>query len=223
VSKNPTGQLLSEIRRLLGAGLPPSLTSASAASDLYEAYLFTRVVRAAIVEGASVSYENVDGSRPSHFTFRTSPGHIHSTAHAYTHAVIVFPNQPVLEAHVGVRVAGKSRVLHECDVALIRQTEAESCRQWRTDPRSSQLELAIEAKYYVSSDLELGLGRAFIGLKADLSAQLACFVTNSTSTSIMRLLTARNCDWQDEVLPQTPGAVRLEGLLHNFFHRYKAR
>src|SRR6266540_1961782 len=78
----------------------PSLTTDSHASDLFEAYVFTLILLAADDLGASISYEDVFGRRPSRFVFRTSPGYIYSTERSYCHALIDFPGKPPLEAHV---------------------------------------------------------------------------------------------------------------------------
>lgn len=126
-------QLLAQIRSAL-TPLPPSLTNSSQGSDLFEAYILTLILQASRSEGATISYENVFGSAPNQFYFRTSPGHIYSTRHPYTHAVIDFGQRPPLEAHLGIRVSGRSQVLHECDVAVLDRSEAQECRQNRTEP-----------------------------------------------------------------------------------------
>ena len=105
-------RLLAEVQAAL-APLPPSLRASVQGSDLFEAYLFTLVVEAARGEGATVTFETVGGTSPKEIFLRTSPGHIYSALHQYTHAVIDFAGRPPLEGHVGIRVAGKSQVLHE--------------------------------------------------------------------------------------------------------------
>jgi len=155
--------------------------------------------------------------------FRTSPGYIFSTAHAYTHAIITFPNKPPLEAHVGVRVVGKSRVLHECDVAVIEQAEAETCRQRQVPPRSSKVLIAVECKFY-STPLQLYLARAFLGLASDLSVKEAIFVTNTSSDSIEKLLSGRAQKWEHKLTPSSAKEVlRLKHEFQNAFKTYKAK
>jgi hypothetical protein len=216
-------ELLSEISLQLGHAIAPSLTSISAASDLFEAYLFSLVLRAAQREGAAVSYENVDGdTSPSTFVFRTSPGNIASRTHPYTHAIISFPEKPDLEVHVGVKVSGSSGVLHECDVAVISRGEARDCRKrsvpgfWVT-PRSSELVLAIECKFYAPSSSLLGQARSFIGLVSDLSAKTdRYFVFNISSKSAERLLEKKRTSlkWAGNVFPASANEV---GRVLNFF------
>src|SRR5260370_42555614 len=98
--------LLQAIQAGLGPAISPSLTTASAGSDIFEAYVLTIILEAAEAEGGAISFRNVDGSIPTIFTFRTSPGHIWWNNQPYTHAEIQFSNLPLLEAHTGVYVSG---------------------------------------------------------------------------------------------------------------------
>lgn len=213
--------ILNRIQAALGVAITPSLTASSAGNDLFEAYVFSLIVEAATEEGASVTFEGVTGGISSIFTFRTSPGYISSTAHDYSHAVIAFPNKPPLEAHVGIYVAGKSGVLHECDVAVVDRAEAQACRANQVSPRSVKVLMAAECKFYTSTP-DLGLGRGFLGLNSDLSKE-CFFVMNISSRSIERLLSQRlkhRC--REQVVPANAGAVSL--LFHSFrstFHEYR--
>lgn len=214
--------LLTQIQATLGSAVSPNLTTASDASDIFEAYVFSLVIEAAKIEEASVTYRDVFGCTPSIFVFRTSPGYIFSRNQAYTHAVITFLNKPPLEAHIGVRVVGRSGVLHECDVAVIEQAEAETCRQRQVPPRSSKVLIAVECKFY-STPLQLYLARAFIGLASDLSAREPIFATNSYSDSLEKLLSARGKMWEHNLAPSAPDKVmRLRHKFQHAFQYYKA-
>src|SRR5690349_8338477 len=114
--------LLSEVTNVFGQAVMTSHTSQSDAADLYELYVFSLVIEAAVEEGATFEFRDVFGKVPTSLVFRTSPGEISSKAHPYTHAVIQFPNKPVLECHIGIYVGGQSDVRHECDVAVLYQT-----------------------------------------------------------------------------------------------------
>jgi hypothetical protein len=94
----PLQDLLTQIQQAIGPALSPSLTSASAGSDIFEAYILSIILDAAEAEGATITFCNVDASFPEVFTFRTNPGHIWSTAQQYTHAEIQFVGVPLLEA-----------------------------------------------------------------------------------------------------------------------------
>jgi len=217
-----TDELLAEITTALGATLPPTLSSASAVSDLFEAYVFTLVIRAAQAEGATVTYRDVTGAAAQAFVFRTSPGYIWSASQAYTYAVLQFPGQEPLEAHVGVRVAGKSGVLHEFDICVIRQSEADTARQNQVHPRSSKVVIGVECKFYTTT-LTLGLARAFIGLGSDVSTKNVVFVTNTESESVQRLLTARGEQWAHRVVPASVVDVeRMRNELQSAFKYFKA-
>jgi hypothetical protein len=214
--------LLNEINGTFGSAISPSLSTASDTSDIFEAYVFSLVIEAARTEGATITYRNVLGNTPAVFVFRTSPGYIFSTNQSYTHAIISFQNKAPLEAHIGVRVVGKSDVLHECDVAVIEQAEAETCRQRQVPPRSSKVLIAIECKFY-STPLQLHLARAFIGLTTDLSASKPVFVTNSSSNSLEKLLSGRGRAWEHNLAPSA--SVEVMRLRHKFqdaFQKYKA-
>lgn len=216
-------ELLNEIRSTLGATLVPNLTTTSAASDIFESYIFSIALRAASEEGASITFENVDGSQTNTLTFRTSPGHVWSSAQPYSHAIIQFAGKPDLEAHIGIYVTGKSSVLHEADIAVLSRIEAMTCRQNRVAPRSSSLVLTVECKFYTTS-LGLGLARGFIGLCTDFTGDRCFFVTNTSSDSVERLLAHQRRKWEHRVVPS--GAVpvsRLKSSFQEVFKNFKAR
>jgi hypothetical protein len=218
-------QLLAEIQVALGQAVVPSLTVASATDDLYEAYLFCLALRAADDEGASIKLQCRNGGVPTPFIFRTSPGHLGSHRHNYGYAEISFRRCPVLEAHVSVRVSGHSHVLHECDISVLLQDEADICRRGPdlVAPRSSKLVIAIEAKYY-TRDVPLHLGRGFLGLTRDLSTDKVFFVANREGRSVEKLLAHKKQLWEHNINPTEPKAVaRFKNALQTAFKDYKAR
>jgi len=215
--------LLKAIDTALGSAVAPGLSTSSAISDLFEAYIFGLVVKAAQAEKGNVEYYDVHGSVATTFVFRTSPGQLFSAAHPYTYASIEFPGKELLEAHVGVRVAGKSTVLHELDVCVLTHAEATTSRLYHVPPRSRSLELAIECKYY-TTNLALGLARSFIGLDTDLSTTECFFVSSNSSESVEALLTSRARKWDSKILPANSRNVeRLRNAFQIVFQRYKAR
>lgn len=219
----PIAALLAEVEATLGPALPPSLGPASDGSDVFEAYVFSILLDAADVEGANVSFENVDGSTPAIFTFRTSPGHIWSNAQQYTHAVLMFPDTPPLEAHLGVYVTGKSGLIHEADILVLLAEEAQACRDNQVPPRSKRAQIAAECKFYTGL-LSLGLARGFVGLCSDLSARECFFVTNSSSDSVQKLLMHQRKKWQSLVVPSSNIAVeRLRNSFQDVFKDFKAK
>lgn len=213
--------LASEIRSALRP-LPPSLTGASAGSDLYEAYLLTLIIRAARQEKAKISYGTVSGNPARQFVFRTSPGNLYSTAQNYTHVIIQFDGKPDLEAHVGVYVTGRSQVPHECDVVVLDRDDAENCRRSNSHPRRSSVVFSVEAKFY-SDTLPLPLGRGFIGLARDMVFYRTCFVATTSSATVTRLLTNHRAQWFHNVNARSQESADLVAYFAGEFRRYKAR
>jgi hypothetical protein len=216
-------QLIAAIIQSLQQSVDSIITDPLESSDLFEAYIFTLTVEAAQSQGATVTYEQIGKDGAQEFVFRTSPGHIYSTQQPYTYAVIEFTDAPPLESHLGIRVSGKSLVLHECDIAVIRREEGNRCRLEMTAPRSSTVIAAIEAKFY-GANLKLSLAREFVGLASDLSAKHPCFVANIHSDSVARLLAFdKNRAWYDSVVPNSAEANRLISFLSDVFYRYRVR
>ena len=217
--------LLDEIRQALGQAVSPSLTTESDISDIYEGYIFVVLLEAARTEGAQVGFSSIQGGAINHFVFRTSPGYLNSQRQDYGYAKIRFPRCPALEAHLGVRVAGQSNVLHECDVSVLDQGEADLCRRAGPTlaPRSARVRIAVEAKYYTTA-LGLHLGRNFLGLVRDLSADNAFFVFNREAESVERLLAHKKQQWDHNIVPENGVPVdRLRGAFQVAFKNYKAR
>lgn len=214
-----SSNLLNEIDTLLG-GVNVSYTSASATNDLYEGFVFALVIQAAKAAGASVTYETVHGAPTSDLVFRTSPGMLYSVVQPYTHAVLQFDKLDALEVHVGVRVQGRSKVLHECDVLVLSQSEAALSRGKSVAPRGSKCLLAVECKFY-ASPLGLALAREFHGLHSDLAVQFPHFVSNLRSRSVERLLTSLRRKWEGDVRPSAKEATYLEGAFREAFKHYQ--
>lgn len=218
----PLADLLSAIDTSL-VNLPTNLTTQSAGGDVFEAYIFGIILDAAENEGASVTFRNRDGSIPTQFLFRSSPGHLYSAAQNYTYARIQFPNVPLLEAHLGVYVSGKSQLIHEADVVVLASPEADLSRNNSVPPRSHQCILTIECKFY-ASNIPLFLGRGFVGLYSDLSARESFFVTNSGSDSVQKLLVHKRLKWESQIQPvQAVNVERFRNAVQEVFKDYKAK
>jgi hypothetical protein len=214
-------ELIAEIEAVLG-NVAPNITTATALCDTFEVFVLSVVVDAARRAGATVTYRNVVTAFNGTFTFRTGPGNIYSTAHPYTHAQIQFPDCELLEAHVGIYASGVSGVRHECDVAVLTFSEAENCRRQEVHPRCSALWIAAECKFY-SSALDVDLGRSFLGLVKEIHKPDRFFVTNSSASSLERLLAHHTIRWQKEIIPANPGLVnRLRSSFEEVFQNYVA-
>lgn len=216
-----TAGLLQSVQANLGAAA--SYTTASAAHDIYEGFLFSIAVATARKYGATVHYEDSTGAKTSDLLFRTSPGQLYSTRHAYTHAVVEFGRAPTLEVHIGVMVQGSSGVPHECDVLVLDAEEAALCRRVPTSPRASKCLLAIECKYY-AAHLPLGQARAFAGLSADLGGRAhAVFVANIGSGNVAKYLSGRRLQRELHVIPDAPEMDGIQALVREAFKQHVAR
>lgn len=216
------GQLAAEVAARLGPAVAPNLTSANYAYDLYEAYIFTLVLSAARREGFGVAYEHITAAPPNTFTFRTSPGHIYTATQPYSYAVLTAQRGLELEAHVGIRALGKSRVAHECDVIVLRRDESVLCRANRVDPVHNHAELVVECKFYAAA-LGLGLLRSFLGLSADLGGPETRLVSNVSSRSLARLFKSHKRKWEDELVPGSLEEERFIGDVRSILHRFQSQ
>ena len=173
--------LIAEIDALISSAVSEGYERPSDTNDVYENYVWVLCLLAAERNNAAIRYETVREASASKLIFRTSPGAIYTTANDYTHAVLEFPDCSPLEVHVGVKVTGISRVLHECDVAVIDRAEAQLCRAEQVHPRASKVLIAAECKFYTSA-IQLNLGRGFLGLTSDIHRKQRYFVTNARSS-----------------------------------------
>jgi hypothetical protein len=216
--------LLVAIQSSLGTVITPSITSQSDIWDVFEAYVWALVIDAAVAEGATVSYETVTGvPNPPTFTFRTSPGFLASATNPYTHAIVQFPGKVPLEVHVGIKVQGKSRVLHECDVCVLLRQEASLCRQYSSPgnwihPRASSIILSVECKFYANY-LPLHLARGFMGLCTELSSDACHFVLNIDANSAKELFAHHHKHALTDVRPANQS--RVIALRHMFQDRFR--
>ncbi len=220
-----SSELLKEIQRLLTLSKTKGMSSSSKACDLFEVYTLGLILKAAKNEGATIEYEDVNGKPPTSLTFRTSPGQIYWKNKDYCHAIIQFPNKPSLEAHVGIYVSGRSKVMHECDIAVLLRDEARTCRRREVTPRCTKLLLAVECKFYTNS-LPLSQARAFIGLSTDIGTNISFLTINTNSPSAATLISNRDSlrtNWEDNVVPSSLVKVnRMTSLFEKYFENFKA-
>ena len=214
-------ELISAINRIVANAASSGYSDASATNDIYENYVWALCLRAARQQNAIIRYELFNEVPTNTLVFRTAPGAIYSTAQPYTHAAIEFADCPPLEAHIGIRVTGKSRVLHECDVAVLEKTEARLCRLEQVHPRAIKVLIAAECKFYTSA-IQLDLGRSFLGLTSDIHRKQRYFVTNGRSPSVVKLIAHHEAEWECGVLPNSADT---DALVHSFarvFRNYQA-
>ncbi len=217
--------LLQEIQVLLHSCASISPSSSAAGADIYEAYVWAVAIDAASRVGASVVYRNRQGQITTNLFFRASPGRIGAASPAYTYAELLFPDCPILEAHIGIYVSGKSGVAHECDVAVLHKEEADRCRADQTlNPRGSSVELAAECKFYPESRAGINLARSFLGLVKDIQPYFRFFVCSRRADRIKKLLHRHHQWYELDVVPTNQTSQnRLRALFENTFVQFKAR
>ncbi|TBA63794.1 hypothetical protein [Rhizobium ruizarguesonis] len=205
-------------------GLPvTNLSSLSAGEDLYEPYVWSLVLEAAERMGANITLLDRNGNPPASFWFRTQPSGIASVAHPYCHATIEFSDCPILEAHVGIYVSGRSKVKHECDVAVLFKSEADACRDNNAHPRFSKAILTVECKFYVDATVGVGHGRSFLGLINDIQNGERYFVATRASNSVSKLFSKHNKEYELGLSPLSPDLeTRLRGSFEKAFRDFKS-
>jgi hypothetical protein len=219
----PLVDLLIEIQQALGLAASSNLSTSSQGDNVFEAYVFSRVLEAAQVEGATVLLIN-EPPTSQIFRLRTSPSHL--WIGGYSYAYLTFPSvseAPPLELHTGIYLTGKSKQIHEADVAVIDAAEAEFARDNSTPPRSTKSLLTIECKF-LSGDVGIAMGRGFVGLCSDFGSRECFFVSNAGSSSVARLLTHHKKSWQHELEPSnTVVDTRFRNVIQDLFKDYKAK
>ncbi|MBT0768739.1 hypothetical protein KIH74_07365 [Kineosporia sp. J2-2] len=193
--------LISTLRGEIATVLPRAPAGSTAGvtknDDLYEAYLWCLVLQAARRRGyTDIEILDRHGATPKDVRLRRGPGRL-SVVHQYTHAVLKLPPRQSetglclgadeLEVHVGVRVRGRSGVLHEADVLVLPARIARQRRTDREDPHWCDPYVVIEAKYY-SDKISLSLGRGFSGLMSELLRARGIFASTVPNPKIRDLL-----------------------------------
>jgi hypothetical protein len=193
----PTPAVAELVTRIHSAAalLPSQYAAATAVAKTYEAYVWMLTVEAVQrVANSGPTIANAQGGTIS------LPGAPVSILSGYTYASFPAANY---EVHAGVRVAGRSGVLHELDVSVL---DAKSCRRARRGARlsSSHAALGIEVKCYAGS-LGPGVGRSALGLNSDTYCKIR-LVTNTRDTKARRMLIKRttNCRLMPFVRPSNP-------------------
>jgi hypothetical protein len=220
--------LLASLLAALPAAMPATMTasgaSPTAGNDLYEAYLFGLVLRAARTEGFGVTFANADGSATD-LRLRRAPGRLATggpKSARFTHAVLACQPRPALEVHTGVGVVGKSKVVHEADVLVLPQSAAERCRTYDLDPGGQSAALLIEAKYY-TKPVGLDTGREFLGLCSDIAAKRKVFAATVASDSVVHLFSGTSTDHDIGVLPRREAERSLVHLIRRILRGYGSR
>lgn len=200
-------QLLNEICRELASlsASAPVLTSRAAVPKVYEIFVLACLMRALRNLGADLEAFDNTGRTTTILDFRLNPGLIYSPS-STPGFIFVRYNNNEYEIHNGLRVLGKSKVLHELDVCLIERDEAIRCRNNRKNPKQSKTKFLAECKYY-GPNLRLSLGREFIGLARDFTVRITTIVSNVGNEEVHNLVTHHKTKENFQVTPLQPQNV----------------
>ncbi|MEH1823244.1 MAG: hypothetical protein V7L31_29930 [Nostoc sp.] len=208
--------------------------SKAKANDLFEAFIFTILLDAAIRENVNrpIQFEDTSGNITSDILFRRSPGYINYQKKKYTHAVLIFPTKGddlELEVHLGIYAVGSSKVPQECDIAVLLRTEGKRCRNVKNKNsivvKSTNIVIGVECKCHESSKVALGSGRSFLGLVQDFSSNgKYFFVFNNEKPSVEKMLSHYDKGWEHNLSPTSIKEIdRLRNLFQDRFKILKAK
>lgn len=194
-----TIDLLSAVSGGLATAKTLGYSTASAAHDVYEAYVLTLLLRAAKRQGWTWDLRDTSGKITTDAIFRMAPGRLPSGN--FTHVLLSKAGNSDLEAHIGIKVVGNSNVRHEYDLLVLSASTAKTCRALNEDPAHSDVVAHAEAKYY-NSNLTLPLGRAYLGLAADCNLPgKSVLVTNQNGRTVEELSIFYGLDFRFLIKP----------------------
>ncbi len=196
-------QILAVLQTL--AASSPVLASPTATEKLYEVFVWSCAIRSLQRIGATLECRDSYDRPTNTIVFRLAPGLIFSPASAPGFVKIDYNGQEY-ELHGGVRIEGRSGVLHELDVAVFKRDEAVRCRQNSISPSYSKTKMLFECKFYGNS-LPLHLGREFIGLCAECSMRIKAIASNQERDEIRRLIRPHRATAHFTISPLTPNRV----------------
>lgn len=214
-------EMLAELNAAM-AGVTVPFTTASAADNVYEAYVFSLVVAAAAESGGRITYCDRYDIEVKDLVFRGSPGLLHARGRRFTHAVIRFGQAPPIEVHLRVKVRGGSGSHGECDILIIDSHTADTSRRRDEAPPGGSCLLAIECKYYLVP-LPIEAATAFSGRCGDRSKLAALFAANRTSPQISQFLWNKKWMFELGLLPSTRQVAYLKALVRETFKRYTGK
>jgi len=189
-------QVQAQVSALLGplASVQASYARGAKAHDLYEAVVLVTVMRIADLEGWAVSLEDTGGRPASSLLLRKAPGRLAHPSANFTHVVLRKEDRAALEVHLGIKVEGRSGVLHECDVAILPRRVAHECRDAANprDPKRGEILWVAEAKFIASASVPLGYARGLLGLAVEAqvfsqtpSLALVCTQDGANSRAVL--------------------------------------
>lgn len=202
--------LLTNVETALGLSVDLGYARKAKDHDLYEAYMLTLLLSAAVSSGWNWELRDGWGNAVTDPLFRLGPGRI--TSRQYTLARITMEGREPIEAHLGVKVSGQApvgispptqsgRLLHEFDLIVLPESIASACRARGGDPDHSAVTIHAEMKFYTGK-LTLPLGRASIGMALECGLYgKSALITNQNGYSVQDLVQHHNVAFRFNVLP----------------------
>ena len=135
--------LRAELDARLGSLAASGSLRSKRAPGLFETYVWSILIDAAKAEGANPSYQRLGPS--GRLVMPQGPRNLFGNQFSF--ARLQFGGY-ALEAHTNLFVEGRSKVVHECDVALLDAAEAEILRDRGVHPKASKLILGVECKFH---------------------------------------------------------------------------
>lgn len=188
-------ELLNDLRQALGPRIPLAGRFVQGAeANLYEAYLFGLVIKAARQEGYLVAIRNSVNQPATELLLRNAPGYLYNgrttvttPPRHFTHALLDPRNgQAALEVHVGVNSSGASAVGHEADVMVIESTTARNCVNGYRHPAGTDALIHLEAKCYTEK-VDVRVARQFVGMACDLQTRFSLLVAPLMNSNAKQL------------------------------------
>lgn len=182
--------LWNEIQKQLSllSAQAPGLKSKATVPKLYEIFVLSCVARALRSIGATLVAKDSKDVPTTTLRFRLAPGLIYSPTTAPSF-IEVSRNKRKYELHGGLRIKGRSGVLHELDVCVIDRKAAVKCRLKKTAPSNGHVKLLVECKFLGKPTFPLDLGREFVGLGAEFSLRIKTIVSNTSNDEVHDLVT----------------------------------
>jgi hypothetical protein len=176
---------ISSLLHNIGNTRPLHITHART-EKIYEIYILTLILRALNSIGAMCDARDSHDNQTNRLILRGAPGLIYSPTTNASFIDITYNNERY-ELHNGIRVMGKSDILHELDICILTKREAERCRFHSVNPSHTKIRLLIECKYY-GVDLPLRIGREYLGLSSEFQVRVKTLVSNIEDVNILKLL-----------------------------------
>lgn len=187
------------------AAKAPALKARATIPKLYEIFILMCLVKALRSIGATFQVRDSRDIPSSKLVFRLGPGVIYSPATTSSFILVTYKGAEY-EIQNSLYVLGLSKVSHELDVCLIEREDAQYSRRNGIDPMHTRVKFMAECKYY-GDQLDLRLGREFLGLSREFTLRVKTIVSNVESNGIHKIMSQYKGTENFNVSPDNSDAV----------------